>query len=64
MKIELTKEMALYLVLGVEPSYDDFYLVVPKLGSYSDQYGRFYWNKEELKEMTTEQLYSLYNILT
>jgi hypothetical protein len=64
MKVELTKEMAVALLKGVTPVYDDFYLVEPVLGTYSDQYGRFYWKEEKLKEMTIEQLYNLYNRLT
>lgn len=64
MKIELTKEIALHLVQGVQPLYDDFYLVEPKLGWYSDQYGRFYWKKDELNKMTPEELFNLYNRLT
>lgn len=59
MEVNLTKEMVLHLVQGVQPSYDKLSLL-ENFGTYSDQYGRFYWNIYKLREMSIEELYELY----
>lgn len=59
MQIELTKEIAMDLVKGSEPplplleEFDYF-------GSYSDQYGRYYWKTDVLNRMSVEGLFHLY----
>ena len=62
MTIELTKEMAIHLIRGSQPSYEVL-SIISSICDYSDQYGRYSWDTSKLEAMSVEQLYSLYELV-
>jgi len=63
MNVDLEKEDLINLVNGVSPSYDLFEItIVKKCGRYSGSYGTWDWIHSELKQLSEEELFELYNI--
>jgi hypothetical protein len=61
MKIELDKSALITLVNGIEPYYSLFdNQIVSSCGSFSGSQGTWSWNKSNLKELSEEELYTLY----
>lgn len=51
----------IHMLKGSEPDPSKI-LPLENLVTYSDQYGRYYWNTHNLKEMSVEELYQLYYV--
>lgn len=60
MQIELTKEVIIDMLRGSQPDPTKIQ-PLKNFVTYSDQYGRYYWSTTQLKEMSIEELYELYN---
>jgi len=64
MKVQLNKNDLINLVKGSDPLLTMVkFIEERKFAIYSDQYGRWTWNKHELNKLDEQTLWTLYNVI-